>query len=158
MTYRPSLDDVYLRMLDILARRSTCARRQVAAILVDQFGRYVGSGYNGVPIGFPHCTDLPCEGSNDPHGDNRNCMAVHAEQNAIMNSFGPDAVDTVYCSCTPCFECAKLLANLRNLKRVVVNEPYADKRGLLVFQLRGIQVEDASQSISDESLPGPEHG
>lgn len=149
MTYRPTLDEVYLRMLDIFARRSTCVRRQVAAIFVDGHGRYLSSGYNGVPKGQVHCIDVPCEGAKDLPGNNNHCEAVHAEQNAILQCPDLDKVHTVYCSCTPCFSCAKMLCNLLNLKRIVVNETYTDKLGRLTIMRQGIQLDEPDQSISD---------
>jgi dCMP deaminase len=147
VTYRPTLDEVYLRMLDIFARRSTCVRRQVAAIIVDEDGKVIAIGYNGVPSGFVHCTDVPCDGARDAHGNNRNCMAVHAEQNAFLQAgdrlYG---AKTIYCSCTPCFECAKMILNTP-IRRVVVNEPYADSRGkaiLIEGDVELIEPEDES--------------
>lgn len=154
MTSRPTLDEIYIRMLSIFAKRSTCTRRQVAAIFVDEYGRVLSCGYNGVPRGFTHCTDTPCKGATDEPGNTTNCEAVHAEQNAILNCSDLNRVNTVYCSCTPCYECAKMLANLKNLKRVVVNEAYADHRGFEILERAGIKIKDANNSISGkDDLP-----
>lgn len=155
---RPSLDEVYLRMLDIFARRATCVRRQVAAIFVDAQGRFLSCGYNGVPRGFTHCTERPCLGATDAHGDNRNCLAVHAEQNAVLQCANLDAVVVVYCSCTPCFECAKVLANLRNLKRVVVAETYADYRGYDVLLRAKIEVVEVEHEEPVYAEPNDQPG
>src|SRR6266403_2848207 len=125
---RPSLDETYLKILPIQAQRSTCARRQVAAIITDARGVVLGTGINGVPINFPHCTNDPCPGAMDKPGNNENCRAVHAEQNAIMQA--GDRIEkarTIYCSVTPCFACAKMICNTP-IQRVVVSEPYADER------------------------------
>jgi dCMP deaminase len=139
---RPTLDEVYLQLLRVFARRSTCARRQVAAILVDERGRVLSCGHNGVPRGFTHCTDVPCLGRDDAHGNNVNCEAVHAEANAVLNCSRLEAVVTAYVSCTPCYECAKLLANLPNLRRVVVTETYADHRGYEILLRAKIEVDE----------------
>lgn len=128
MVLRPSLDQTYMRMLPIYAARSTCARRQVAAIITDQAGRLLGAGFNGVPRGFNHCTETRCPGAEDQPGNNTNCQAVHAEANAILQCQDLDLADIMYCSCTPCFECAKLICNTR-IYKVIVAEPYADARG-----------------------------
>lgn len=50
-------------------------------------------------------------------------MAVHAELNAILQCASIERARTLYCSCTPCFECAKVILNT-NITRVVVREPY----------------------------------
>jgi dCMP deaminase len=148
-------------MLDIFARRATCARRQVACILTTRTGQVLSCGYNGVPRGMDHCTDKPCAGANDAHGDNRNCLAVHAEQNALMQCRDLYLVDTAYCSCTPCFECAKLLANLPNVRRVVVAEGYADHRGLEVLLAQHILIEevevDEEENAPSEPIRTPDY-
>lgn len=153
---RPTLDEVYLHMLKVFALRGTCARRKVAAIFCDQYGRHLSSGYNGPPRGFAHCIDTPCPGAGDAPGDTGNCQAVHAEQNAILNCTELDKVHTVYCSCTPCFTCAKMLANMPSLVRVIVTEMYSDRRGFEILEQRGIivkEIHEPSESISgaDES-------
>lgn len=154
---RPTLDEVYIRMLDIFARRSTCNRRQVAAIITDREGKVISIGYNGVPSGWEHCIDKPCNGAGDQPGDTRQCMAIHAEMNAIIQA-GSRLKDAyrIYCSCTPCFECAKLIANTKILY-VVVSEAYADQRGKEVLEHMGIQVEelnDPDEHVSDEPVGG----
>jgi dCMP deaminase len=154
--HRPTLNEVYLRMLDIFARRSTCTRRQVAAIITDAGGKVLSCGYNGVPKGFVHCNEGgPCLGRNDPKGDTRRCDAVHAEQNALLQCGSRLAeAHTLYCSCTPCFECAKLICNT-NIKRVVVTEHYADTRGKEILEAAHIRVEDepADESVLDGTKP-----
>lgn len=143
---RPSLDEIYLKILPIQAERATCARRKVAAIITDVRGVVLGTGINGVPAHFPHCTDAPCPGAADEPGNNENCRAVHAEQNAIMQA--GDRIEkawTIYCSCTPCFACAKMICNTP-IRRVVVNEPYADERGAAMLKYARIEVVIAAKS------------
>jgi deoxycytidylate deaminase len=96
-------------------------------------------GLNGVPRGFPHCGTgldvsdarlellLPvlCQGINDPKGDTRRCMAVHAEINALLTCTDLRYAATMYVSATPCRNCALAIANT-NIKRVVCLEVYAD--------------------------------
>ena len=127
-------------MLELVAKRSTCARRRVGAIVTDERGRVLATGYNGVPSGFDHCTETPCAGTQDAAGDTRNCLAVHAEQNALLQLEGaaPQA-HTIYTSCSPCFVCAKLIANTR-IRRVVFTEAYADATGAAVLMTKGIEV------------------
>lgn len=120
---RLSHDEYYLAMLRLVAARSTCVRRAVGAIITDSNHRVLSTGFNGVPIGFPHCTDVPCPGAEDKSGDNSRCLAVHAEVNAVLQCPVLDRAAILYVSCAPCFSCAKMLCNTK-IKRVVCLEPY----------------------------------
>jgi dCMP deaminase len=134
-----TVDNYFFDMLALVAARSTCPRRAVGAILVDGRHRVLSTGYNGVPSRFPHCTETPCAGIGDRPGDTRFCMAVHAEQNAIINCVDISAVVTAYISVTPCFVCAKMLCNLPNLQRIVCEDFYTDELALnLLNQWRGV--------------------
>ena len=136
---RPSLDETYLSMLPIYAARHTCARRAVAAIIIDKQGRFLSAGFNGPPKGLRHCTEHPCPGAGDVPGDTRYCEAVHAEANALLQCPDLDRAYVIYCSCTPCFECAKMICNT-NIAKVIVTEPYADPRGYEILQRKGVLV------------------
>jgi dCMP deaminase len=137
-------DQYYLQMLALVAARCTCPRRQVGAIIVDADHRVLSTGFNGVPRGFPHCidtggaTDAACLGRQDKHGDTSRCLAVHAEANAILQCSRLDLARTIYVSCTPCFECAKLLANTQ-IREIVALEEYTGA-GLDVLLNAGFMV------------------
>jgi dCMP deaminase len=137
---RPSLDEYFVKMLDLVATRSTCRRRNVAAILTDETGHLISTGYNGVPAGFPHCTDEPCPGAADAAGDTSKCMAIHAENNAIIQAGGRlrDAT-RLYCSCSPCFSCTKLILGT-NVRTIVVKEVYADTYGIQLLKVKGVKL------------------
>ncbi|HHY46646.1 MAG TPA: hypothetical protein GX506_05020, partial [Firmicutes bacterium] len=51
---RPSWDEYFMEIAQVVARRSTCLRRQVGAIAVKD-RRILATGYNGAPSGLPHC-------------------------------------------------------------------------------------------------------
>lgn len=134
-------DDYFLEILKLLSLRSTCRRRAVGAIIVDEYHHVLSTGYNGVPRGQFHCIDekTPCPGVDDPPGDTRRCHAVHAEQNALLQCSRIDLARTLYVSCTPCFQCAKMIANT-NITMVVCLEEYKDADGLEVLRRAGISV------------------
>ena len=140
---RPSIDEYYLSILERAATRATCARRKVAAILVDEKGSQPSTGYNGVPSGFPHCIDVPCPGANEPHGstglESTKCQAVHAEVNAILQCHRLDLAHTLYVTCTPCYRCALMLLNT-NIERIVAFELYNDPDALAMLKRRGIDI------------------
>ena len=126
---RLSKDSYFIQLLDLVCARSTCLRRSVGAILVDAAGHILATGYNGPPAGFTYCThETPCPGINDLPGDSRRCLAVHAEQNALLQCLRLDLAHTLYVSCCPCFTCAKMVLNT-NLQRVVAVVPYAKDGG-----------------------------
>jgi dCMP deaminase len=136
---RPTLDDYYLQILEVLAERSTCKRRAVGAIITDERGRILGTGYNGVPRNVVHCIEQPCLGVGDKPGDNTRCIAVHAEVNAVLQTRALEDAHTIYVTCTPCFSCAKMIANT-SIKRIVVRQPYADLAGERLLKQAGIKV------------------
>jgi len=140
MSLRISKVLYFFNILDQVASRSTCVRRAVGAIITDEEGHILATGYNGPPSDFDHCTDHPCRGAGDKPGDTSNCMAVHAEQNALLQCLRPELAHTMYCTCVPCFVCAKMIANTK-IKTIFAKQSYADERGLDVLLLAGIVIE-----------------
>jgi len=141
MSSRLTHDEYFLQMLQLVSARSTCGRRAVGAIIVSEDFKVLATGYNGVPRNFLHCVDSACPGLADPHGDTRRCYAVHAEINAIVQCQRLDLARTMYTSCTPCFECAKVIANTP-INRVISFELYTGE-GLRILELAGVNYEIA---------------
>jgi dCMP deaminase len=106
---------------------STCGKRQYMAIVTSPEGRVVGTGYNGSPPGLPHCVDGGCprllEGSASGSIYD-NCVAVHAEANALMFSDRTArAGGTLYVNGAACYACAKLIAGSGCGRLVYINDP-----------------------------------
>jgi dCMP deaminase len=86
---RKSKIDYYLTLAKNVAERSTCSRRKFGAILVKN-DSIIATGYNGSARGTLNCgEDVPC--LKDISGElplvsYDTCPAVHAEQNAILQS------------------------------------------------------------------------
>lgn len=122
---RPSRDEVYLGMAELLATRGTCPRRQVGCIICAEDGEILGMGYNGVAAGRPHCSEgFFCSGADLPSGTGLDkCEAIHAEQNAILNLRDPKRAHTAYVTAFPCHSCLKLLLGT-SCKRIVYAQPY----------------------------------
>lgn len=142
ITSRPTLDDYFAQLLPIVATRGTCIRRKVAAIVTDEAGHLLGTGYNGPPAGDRHCVDHPCEGAQDKSGNNRRCQAIHAEMNALLQAGVrlPEAT-RIYVSLTPCFDCAKLIVTAKGIKRVTCLELYrGDMSGLRYLISHNVEV------------------
>lgn len=116
METRPSYDEYFMEMAHVVAKRSTCLRRKVGAILVKE-KHILSTGYNGAPKGLRHCCETGClrENMNIPSGERHElCRGLHAEQNAIIQAavFGTSIKGSVlYCTNTPCVVCVKMLIN-----------------------------------------------
>ena len=74
---------------------------------------------------------------------NELCMALHAEQNAIVQAAKMGAsVDgaTIYVTHQPCSICTKFIINA-GIKRIVYKEPYPDEFALELIKEAGIEIE-----------------
>lgn len=118
-----------MSVLRELAKRSTCPRRSVGAIITDDKGIILGTGFNGVPRKYPHCTqEAQCPGFSQPSGQSDKCMAIHAEQNAIINCHDISRASIIYCTTLPCFTCMKMILNT-TIQKIVYADSYPDQVG-----------------------------
>ena len=138
MEYRPSWDEYFMGICDLVAERSTCTRRKVGAVLVKE-KRILCSGYNGAPANVPHCSETGClrEQMNVPSGEKHElCRGVHAEQNAIIQAayHGIQVAGAhVYCTNQPCSICAKMIINA-GIQTVYYKDGYDDPLTLEMFK------------------------
>ena len=145
MDKRPEWDEYFMEMAALTSRRSTCLRRQVGAVIVSD-RHIVSTGYNGAPRGIMHCSERGgCirEQMNVPSGERHElCMALHAEQNAIIQAatLGQSIERaTIYITHQPCVICAKMLINA-GIKRIVVKEGYPDKLSVDILAEAGLKI------------------
>ena len=128
---RPSWDEYFLGIADLISKRSTCLRRSVGAVLVKD-KRILATGYNGVPSGIKHCSEVGClrEQLRVPSGERHElCRGLHGEQNAFLQAalHGTSVKDaTLYSTTQPCSICAKMLINA-GIKEVVIHGDYPDE-------------------------------
>ncbi len=133
-------DKYFLEIAQMVASRATCPRRKVGCVLVDSKQHIVATGYNGVPSGFTHCTELPCEGAQLPSGTGLDlCEAIHSEVNAFLQLRSDDEL-TAYMTVTPCYTCSKMFAN-SSVTRIVALEDYVHERGRKLLKEAGIEVD-----------------
>ncbi|MBZ4665112.1 cytidine/deoxycytidylate deaminase family protein [Mahella sp.] len=141
---RPSWDEYFMNMVEIVKTRSTCLRRQVGAIIVKD-KRMLASGYNGAPTGVRHCDEVGClrEQMHIPSGQRQElCRAIHAEQNAIAQAamMGISVKDaTIYITTQPCAICAKMIINA-GITRIVYEGDYPDELAMDLLREAGIDV------------------
>jgi dCMP deaminase len=140
-TSRISRQDAFMEIAEVYAKRSTCNRLHVGAV-IGRDGRVISAGYAGAPSGLPHCHPDTCN-VNEP------CTrTVHAEAGAI--SYAARAgISTegasLYCTHCPCLECAKLIIN-SGIKDVVYKTPYRKTEGLELLRSAGIAVSQWTES------------
>ncbi len=129
---------------ELVAKRSTCLRRAVGAIIVKD-KRVLTTGYNGAPTGIKHCIETGClrEKLNVPSGERHElCRGIHAEQNAIIQAaFHGASIKgaTLFCTNQPCSICAKMIINAGIIK-LYYRDGYADSMAREMFKDAGIEV------------------
>ena len=140
-----------MEIAQLVARRSTCLRRQVGAVLVKD-KMILTTGYNGAPTGLEHCLDVGClrERLNIPSGERHElCRGLHAEQNAIIQAayHGVSIREsTLFCTNLPCSICSKMLINA-GIQEIKYEEGYADpmaeemltQAGIIVTKTDGVR-------------------
>lgn len=127
---RIPLFEVYMRMAEELAKRSTCSRLQVGTVITDSaLGGVVGLGYNGNARGFPNQCDSDTPGA---------CGCIHSEQNAVVKADGHLRDKVAFVTASPCVMCAKLLIQA-NVTYVFYREPYRKPDGINVLEAGGVK-------------------
>ncbi len=128
---RPTWDEYFIQIANLVASRSTCLRRKVGAILVRD-KRILATGYNGAPSGVAHCLEVGClrELENVPSGQRHElCRGIHAEQNLIIQAarYGIKIEgSTLYCTTQPCIICTKMLINA-GVEKIYYQQGYPDE-------------------------------
>jgi dCMP deaminase len=145
---RPSWDTYFMDITFLVAKRSTCLRRAVGAVIVKD-KRILSTGYNGAPTGIKHCSEVGClrEELNVPSGEKHElCRGIHAEQNAIIQAaFHGVGIKgaTLFCTNLPCSICAKMIINA-GLKKICYHSGYADAISREMLDAAGIEIEKFS--------------
>jgi len=128
---RPTFHEVFMEIAYTWAKRATCLRRRVGAVIAKD-KQQLTAGYNGAPRGVPHCAEMGgCLRAKlgIPSGQRAEiCRGTHAEQNAITQAakFGISIEgSTLYCNTFPCVICAKMILNA-GITTVVYDSDYDD--------------------------------
>lgn len=114
--------EYFIEIAKLVAKRSTCERAMVGAVLVNpDTNHLVSTGYNGSIPHTAHCTEIGCL-LEDGH-----CRrTVHAELNALLHLERSYPELVLYCTHQPCYQCFKALATA-NVKTIYYMEVYEDK-------------------------------
>ena len=130
-TKRPTWDEYFLSIADLVSKRSTCLRRSVGAVLVKD-KRILATGYNGAPRNIKHCDEVGCirEKLKIPSGERHElCRGLHGEQNAFLQAalHGTSLKGaSLYSTTQPCIICAKMIINA-GIKEIIIKGDYPDK-------------------------------
>ncbi|MBI2133796.1 dCMP deaminase family protein [Candidatus Woesearchaeota archaeon] len=147
MTSKLSWIQYFIEVAKLIAKKSSCSRRQIGAVIVKD-NMIVSTGYNGTPRGIRNCNDGGCERCSNPEtvsGSNlHECICVHAEENAIVQA-AYQGISTkgasLFTSFCPCLYCAKSIVNA-GIIRVFYNQAYAmDEATIRLFNDAGVEIE-----------------
>lgn len=171
---RASWDETWMEVAATIAKRSACTRRAAGAVIVSPTNQIISTGYNGPPasmevprtatafnvtdkgIGtrsktiFSPATcakDCPRSqpGAMNATNDYSNCIALHAEENALLYAGKQTKGATIYMEPgVSCIHCAKLVAGA-GITRVVARFDYERDAGrndqtFRLWTMSGIQV------------------
>lgn len=122
---RISREQMYMDMAYTAAKRGTCGRLAVGAVLVKN-RQQLFIGYGGAPSGQPHCEEFGCDLSLPCR------RTLHAESNCIDVAKAA-GVDTEGCELfttdSPCIPCAEKIMEAR-ISTIYFSRLYRDTRGI----------------------------
>lgn len=117
-------DNMFMEMAYVVSKQSKDTDHKVGAVIVKD-DRIISMGWNGMPPGMPN------ECKHDTGATRKE--VIHAEANAIAylaRSTASSEGATIYCTLSPCIDCAKLILQA-GITRVVFDEGYKDDSGKL---------------------------
>lgn len=143
---RPSWDEYFLQMAELVGTRGTCDRGHAGTVIVKD-KRLLATGYVGSPIGLLHCDEVGHEMHTVTHEDgstSRHCIrTAHSEMNAISNAarFGV-AIDgaTMYSKMVACYACAKVVVNAGIKRFVAMRDYHTSARTKDIFKQAGVEL------------------
>ncbi len=147
---RPSWETYFMDITALVARRTTCLRRAVGAVIVKD-KRILSTGYNGAPSGIRHCAEVGClrEQLKVESGMRHElCRGIHAEQNAIIQAayHGVSVKGaSLFCTNQPCSICAKMIVNA-GIVAIYYRSGYADELARTMLSEAGIPMIQVAES------------
>ncbi len=148
---RPDWDSYFMNIGRVVATRSNCVKRKVAAIItVDR--RIIATGYNGTPRGVTNCNEGGCPRCNSfgaSGADLGECLCSHAEENAITQSayHGVSVRGaTLYTTLCPCLMCTKMIINAGIAEVVFSAEWPLGEVSLRLLREAGVKVRQVGTS------------
>jgi len=150
---RPGWDAYFLKFVETAALRATCDRGRSGCVIV-KGNRILVTGYVGAPSGFPDCDEAGHLIEKVTHQDgtvSEHCKrTIHAEQNAILQAARMGIAleeSTLYCSMTPCRDCAMSIVQVGIVRVVCLNKYHQGKISEEIFKWANIELVFANDSI-----------
>lgn len=150
---RPSWDEYFLQLANLVGTRGTCDRGYAGTVVVKD-KRILTTGYVGSPVGLPHCDDVGHEMHTVTNSDgtvSQHCIrTAHAEQNAINNAARSGVAligATMYTKMTPCYKCAQSIVNVGIVRVVCQNDYHAGKSAKEIFKKAKIKLEILNKEV-----------
>jgi len=151
---RPDWNDYFMGIAKVVALRSNCIKRKVAAVIVKD-RRVISTGYNGTPRGVQNCNEGGCPrcsrfGSQGSRLEE--CLCSHAEENSITQAAYHGVTlreATLYTTFSPCLICTKMIINT-GIQKVIYSHGYSmDDVALRLLKEANVRVERL------KSIPNP---
>ena len=122
---RPSWDEYFMAIVDVVATRSQCLRAHVGAVIVNRDHRILGTGYNNPRPGVLSCEEMGSCLIVDRAGHGPSCRrTIHAEINAAMHLVGKHEDDCImYTKFAPCNPCLEFIVKF-GIKEIIYQESY----------------------------------
>lgn len=128
-TPRLPLYEIYLRMAELIALRSTCIRAKTGAVIASHdLTKIYSVGYNGNIKG----------GVNSCNGIEGGCNCIHAEENALLKVTAEDKNKVLFCNFSPCRNCAKKIIQ-SGFSDIFYREEYRDTISLKLLHFNNIR-------------------
>jgi len=131
---------MFMGIARLASQRSTCMRLNVGAVITHD-NRPVSIGWNGAAPGAAHCAGNECPGVVPGR-----CGTTHAERNAISHlpmslvGYCPNGGLDLYCTDSPCEDCARLIIDSQVIGRVFFERAYRDPSPLKLLWEKKVPV------------------
>jgi dCMP deaminase len=142
---RPSWDEYFIQLCEVVGSRGTCDR-VYAGYIITKNKRILATGYVGAPAGLPSCDEVGHEMHTVTQEDgtvSKHCIRTsHAEQNAINNAARVGVAiegGTLYCKMTPCYKCAQSIINTGIVRVVALKDYHGGNRSKEIFKEAGVE-------------------
>ncbi len=142
---RPSWDEYFMSIAELVGSRATCDRGRSGAVITRD-KHVLTTGYVGAPKGLAHCDEAGHEFHTVTSEDgtvSKHCIrTTHAEQNAIVQGSRVGislAGATLYCHMTPCYVCAKMIVNAGIIKVISKKDYHASTQSKDIFKQAGVE-------------------
>lgn len=149
-------DLVFIKKAARIAQKSGCQRAKTGAVLVKS-GKVLVAGHNQIFPNDNFCKNKGCLRDKLKLGlgkEAEKCRSLHAEAKVITLAAKKGirlSGATVYITCQPCINCAKLLVNA-GVRAVYFLDRHADQTGKILLEKMGVKCQRVELPGDNPSL------